>query len=112
MATVTTTVLVDDLDGSTTDVETVSLALDGVSFEIDLSADNAARLRDKLAKFVDAAQPVKAQRPRKITKQVLTAPSSKEQAQAVRDWARQNGFEVSERGRIPKNVLDAFREAH
>ena len=60
MATVTRTYLIDDLDGSKDDVENVLLALDGMSYEIDLSAANAGRLREKLERFVAAASPVKA----------------------------------------------------
>lgn len=112
MATLTTTVLVDDLDGSTEGVETVSLALDGAQFEIDLSAENAARLRAKLAKFIDAATHITSHRTGKITKLVITTPNGKEQTRAIRDWASQNGFEVSDRGRIPGNVLAAFNEVH
>ena len=63
MATVTRTYLVDDLDGSQGDVEKVLLALDGTNYEIDLSASNAGRLRDKLARFVAAASPVRAATP-------------------------------------------------
>lgn len=115
MATVTTTVLIDDLDGSEAS-ETVQFAIDNHLYEIDLSNDNADRLREKLAKFVDAATPTKAVRPsrrgRKITKQVIAAPGSKEQTKAVREWARKNGYEVSDRGRIAQSVLLAFDEAH
>ena len=59
MATLVIETLVDDLDGSEA-AETVSFSLDGVNLEIDLSADNASRLRDKLAKFIAVAQPVEA----------------------------------------------------
>lgn len=53
MATVTRTFMVDDIDGSRDDVSTVQIALDNVYYEIDLSTDNAAQLREKLARFVD-----------------------------------------------------------
>ena len=59
MATVTRTYLVDDLDESEEDVDNVLFALDGTNYEIDLSAANAGRLREKLARFIDAASPVK-----------------------------------------------------
>lgn len=114
MATVTTTVLIDDLDGSEAS-ETVQFAIDNHLYEIDLSVVNAGRLRNKLAKFVDAATPA-AVRPsrqgRKITTKVIATPGSKEQTRAVRDWARKNGHEVSDRGRIAQSVLLAFHEAH
>jgi hypothetical protein len=59
MVTVTRTVLVDDLDGSQDDVHTVRFSLAGIDFEVDLSADNESRLRDKLARSVDNATPVR-----------------------------------------------------
>jgi len=111
MATITKTFTVDDIDGSQNDVSTVQIALDNVSYEIDLSADNAARLREQLARFVENGKKVttrpldrKAKRGRAGT----SAPVGREQAQAVRDWARNNGYAVSERGRIPKSVQEGF----
>ena len=111
MATITKTFTVDDIDGSQNDVSTVQIALDNVSHEIDLSADNATRLREQLARFVENGKKVttrpldrKAKRGRAGT----SAPVGREQAQAVRDWARNNGYAVSERGRIPKSVQEAF----
>jgi hypothetical protein len=107
--------MVDDIDGSQDDVSTVQIALDNVSYEIDLSADNATRLREKLAHFVDNGKKVTTHpRGRKPTSRrvVASAPVGREQAQAVRDWARNNGCTVSDRGRIPKNVQEAFDNAH
>ena len=112
MATVTRTFLIDDLDGSTEDVENVRLSLDGTNFEIDLSAANAARLREKLARFVEHGTRVTPQRTRQTRKVVKPAVSGRDQVQAVRDWARQNGYTVSARGRIPKSIQDAFAAAH
>lgn len=115
MATVTRVYQIDDLDGTEEDVSTVLFSLDKVNYEIDLSAANEARLREKLERFVDAATPVKAQAPavrKQARKQAKSAPAGKEQAQAVRDWARSQGLTVSERGRISKSVQDAFDEAH
>src|SRR6476661_6495740 len=73
MATVTRTFLVDDLDGSTEDVENVRISLDGTNFEIDLSAANAARLREKLAKYVDHGTRVTPQRTRRSRRIVQTS---------------------------------------
>ena len=112
MATVTRTFLVDDLDGSTEDVENIRISLDGASFEIDLSAANAARLREKLDKYVEHGTRVTSQRTRQTRRIVKPAVSGREQVQAVRDWARQNGYEVSSRGRIPRTIQDAFAAAH
>jgi hypothetical protein len=112
MATVTRTFLIDDLDGSTDDVENVWISLDGTNFEIDLSAANAARLRETLAKYVEHGTRVTPQRTRRARSAVKPAVSGRDQVQAVRDWAKQNGYKVSSRGRIPKSIQDAFAAAH
>jgi hypothetical protein len=113
MATVTRTYMIDDLDGSEEDVSTVLFSLDKKDFEIDLSAANAERLREKLVRFVDAAKAVKPQRGRETArKAVKSEPAGREQAQAIRDWARNQGLTVSERGRISAAVQQAFDEAH
>ena len=108
--------LVDDLDGSVA-VETVGFMFEGREYEIDLSAENAARLRDGLADFVAAGR-----RPngggggrrgagaRSVGRSVGRASMDREQAAAIREWARANGFDVSERGRIPSVVLSAYEQ--
>jgi len=111
MATVTSTYLVDDLDGSEDDVSTVRFHLDKRDYDIDLGAANEERLREKLAKFLDAATPVGPRRAR-TTAARKTVPASRDQTQAIREWARGAGYVVSERGRIPKNVQEAFNQAH
>ena len=112
MVTVTRTFLVDDLDGSTEDVENVEISLDGAHFEIDLSAGNAARLREKLTKYMEHGTRVTPQRTRQTRRTVKPAVSGRDQVQAVRDWARQNGYTVSARGRIPMGIQEAFADAH
>ena len=112
MATVTRTFLVDDLDGSTEDVQNVRISLDGTDFEIDLSATNATRLREKLAKYVEHGTKVTPPKTRRSPRIVKPPVSGRDQVQAVRDWARQNGYEVSPRGRISKSIQDAFAAAH
>jgi hypothetical protein len=112
MALVTRTYITDDLDGSEGDVSTVRIALDKIDYEIDLSAANEARLHDKLARFVDAATEVKtkpaAGRGRKSAAVVSTRPD-KEQTQVIREWARANGHQVSDRGRISAAIQEAVR---
>ena len=111
--------LVDDVDGSDA-AGTVSFAIDGRAYEIDLSEDNAARLRDSLASFVAAARKsggaraAAGRRTQKMTERSgpRSQPLDREQTAAIRAWARQNGHEVSDRGRISKTVLDAFQAAH
>lgn len=119
MATVTRTYLVDDLDGAEEDVETVLLALDGTNYEIDLSASNAGRLREKLDRFVAAASPVKAAKsaparrgPTGKAAKTAHVPSTRDQVQAIREWAKSAGYEVSSRGRISKAIQEAFEAAH
>ena len=110
MATITRAYLVDDLDGSEENVNSVSFSLDKTNYEIDLSAANEARLRDKLAKFVAVATPLHPQRAVR-RKAVKAAPVGREQTQAIREWARSNGHEVSDRGRISAAIQKAFDEA-
>ncbi|QBR92557.1 histone-like nucleoid-structuring protein Lsr2 [Nocardioides euryhalodurans] len=101
-------VLVDDLDGSDAS-ETVSFGLDGTSYEIDLNDKNAAALREALSGYVGHARKVTAARGRKAR---TTATTSGPSARELRDWARSNGFEVSDRGRVPAEVREAFDAAH
>lgn len=115
--------LVDDLDGTVLEVgsgETILFSLDGTAYEIDLTDENAAALRDALAPFIAAARSVSARaggrsgsgssggsggaRRQKRSGQRDYAP--------VREWAAQNGYTVSERGRIPAPVLEAYDATH
>ncbi len=99
-------ILVDDLDGSEAD-ETVSFALDGTSYEIDLNEKNAAKLRDALSGYIGHARKVSTTRKRRSS-----VSSSGPSARELRDWARSNGYEVSDRGRVPAEVREAFEAAH
>ncbi len=111
MAKQTTVTLVDDLDGSTAE-EQVEFTMDGRSYEIDLSAANSARLREALAPFVSAARRTSGRR-RSTASTVTARPSTdREQNQAIREWAQQQGMKISERGRIPSNVLEAYHQSH
>ncbi|WP_345411652.1 Lsr2 family protein [Pseudonocardia xishanensis] len=103
--------LIDDLDGKKAD-ETVEFGLDGKNYEIDLSKGNADKLRDALASYVGAAR--KAAGRRRASAPAGSAsrrPSiDREQNQAIRDWARKRGMKVSDRGRIPAEVLEAYHQ--
>lgn len=101
-------VLEDDLDRSPAD-ETVSFALDGVSYEIDLSAANASKLRDALAPYVGVAQRVGG---RKSAGRRAGGAGRRADVSAVRDWARANGHKVNDRGRVPAAVQAAYDKAH
>ncbi|MBF4762471.1 Lsr2 family protein [Nocardioides islandensis] len=101
-------VLEDDLDGSPA-TETVSFGLDGKSYEIDLNDKNAGKLRDALAQYVGAGRSVGgARRGRKPSTSTNLGPSARE----IRDWARSNGHDVPDRGRIPADVRAAFEAAN
>jgi hypothetical protein len=101
--------LVDDLDGSEA-VETITFGLEGRQYEIDLSTDNAARLRDSLAAFVAAGRRSgTAARSRSNGVKASPTASDREHTSAVREWARQNGHQISDRGRIPNSVLEAYQ---
>ncbi len=102
--------LVDDLDGGSAD-ETVQFALDGVSYEIDLSTKNAAKMRDALAGYVGEARRL-GSRSRSRRGRAQASVSGGGSAKQVREWARANGYQVSDRGRVPANVQDAYRAAH
>ena len=106
--------MTDDLDPAQSADTTVQFGVDGAEYEIDLSAENAARLREKMERFIEASHPVKQQKPKRgIRKQVITTGVvSKEQTQAIRHWATENGYHVSERGRIPATIREAFEAAH
>lgn len=99
--------LEDDLDGGEAS-ETVSFSLDGRSYEIDLNEHNAQGLRDALARYVAAARRAGSRggSPAKRRTQVGTS------AREIRDWARSNGHQVPDRGRIPSDVREAFEAAH
>jgi hypothetical protein len=102
--------LVDDLDGSPAD-ETVRFGLDGVSFEIDLSARHAGELRGSLSAFVAGGRRVgregaAAGAGRRVAGGV--ARSSREQNRAIRAWARRKKLALSERGRIPAAIVDRY----
>jgi hypothetical protein len=110
MATKTQVVLVDDLTGDPADT-TVKFALEKTEYEIDLSNESAAEMRDAFARYINAARKVSggggrrgAQAPR------VSSPSSYDPA-AVRAWAAGRGIKVSPRGRIKADVVEQFRAA-
>ena len=102
--------LVDDLDGSKAD-ESVTFALDGVTYEIDLTSEHAAQLREDFAKWIGAARKVSG-RTASSRGRSRGRRSSASSAEAIRQWARANGYTVSDRGRIPQSVREAYEAAH
>lgn len=100
-------ILLDDLDGGEAE-ETVSFSLDGVPYEIDLSKQNAAKLRDAFAPYVGSARRAGGRRGRRPG----GGRGGRADTSAVREWARGQGFKVSDRGRIPSDILEKYEAAH
>lgn len=98
--------LLDDLDGGEAD-ETVHFSIDGISYEIDLKAANAKKLRDVFQPFVDKARKAGSGRPRAAARRQRTA-ESRERSAEIRAWAKENGIEVHPRGRIPGHVVEQY----
>jgi hypothetical protein len=108
------TVFVDDLDGSEDGVRTIDFALEGVSYSIDLGERNADKLHTTLSKYIDHAARVSGSPRRSRSQSRAAAPvkTNRERIQAIREWARDNGYEVSDRGRISLAVQEAYDNAH
>jgi hypothetical protein len=103
--------LIDDMDGEAAD-ETIEFGIDGKNYEIDLSEENAGKLRDALAAYVAAARRSGGRRGRAGagTGPARRPSIDREQNQAIREWARKQGMKVSDRGRIPAEVLEAYHK--
>ena len=120
--------LIDDLDGESEAAESVQYALDGVTHEIDLSEEHAAKLRDAFAPYVAAARRTGGRRAtsrRSTSGPASTSPAStssssgsgivgrsREALRQIREWAKGEGWPVSDRGRLPGNVVEAYDAAH
>ncbi len=112
MAQKTTRKLVDDLDSSPA-VQTVRFGYDGHTYEIELSEEHAAELDEFLAPYLEHARRVgdgtrtgRGRRPPRQPRQ------TREDTRAIRVWAWDHGYQVSERGRIPTDVVAAYQAAH
>ncbi|WP_309104305.1 Lsr2 family protein [Microbacterium sp.] len=106
--------LVDDIDGSVLEVgegETVHFSLNGTSYEIDLNTEHAEELRRALEPYISAGRragssgSVRASSPRKRA-------ARNPEVAAIRAWANDNGYKLSERGRVPAPVVEAYNAAH
>lgn len=102
-------ILIDDLSGGDA-TETVEFALDGVTYEIDLSDANAAKLREDFAQWVGVARRSGGRRQTRRSRGGSGA--SREDLAKVREWGRENGFKVSERGRVSRELQEAYAAAH
>jgi hypothetical protein len=116
MAKKVTVSLIDDVDKESIADETIEFAIDGVSYEIDLSSTNAAKLRDELEQWVESARRVSGRRRVKsavaaVGNTKARATMDREQSRAQREWARRNGYKVSARGRISAEIAEAYNNA-
>lgn len=100
--------LVDDLDGGDAD-ETVRYALDGTQYEIDVSAKNAQRLRATMEEFTSKSR--RAGGGRQAQTRARRGAVRSAEPGAVRAWARENGYTLSDRGRIPADVMEKYQAA-
>ncbi|RKN61376.1 Lsr2 family protein [Streptomyces klenkii] len=100
------TIYTDDLTGEETqDVATHTFSIDGIAYEIDLGPDSYERLLQALGPFVKAARKQgKAKKP--MTRTTVTR--SSEDTAAIRTWAKENGYSVNDRGRVPADIRSAY----
>lgn len=104
--------VIDDLDKQSAAVETVSFGIDGVMYEIDLSEANAGNLRAAVDKWTPFARRVgRSRRGSGRGKNTQRARGGQDSPTQIREWARRNGHEISQRGRIPAEIVNAYNEA-
>lgn len=107
------TVLTDDLDGGKAD-RTVEFGLDGVAYTIDVSDENAGNLRKALDPYITAGRRIgrgsfDTGRGGRRGGRTSASGMDREQNRAIREWAAKNGYEISDRGRIPVSVVEAYK---
>lgn len=101
--------MVDDIDGGEAS-QTVPFGIDGIQYEIDLSDDNATGLREEFARYIAASRRTGGRKIRSVAGVATTTSADRERSREIRAWALANGWDVSERGRIPATVIAAFEE--
>ncbi|WP_247827697.1 histone-like nucleoid-structuring protein Lsr2 [Arthrobacter antioxidans] len=102
-------ILIDDIDGGEAE-ETVRFGLDGVQYEIDLSETHASELRSALSDYVGAARRGSQSKQRSSTSSAASS-SRNQEAARIREWAKENGYNVSSRGRVNGEIVEAYRAA-
>ncbi|WP_026530023.1 histone-like nucleoid-structuring protein Lsr2 [Haematomicrobium sanguinis] len=103
-------VLVDDFNGGDAD-ETVQFGLAGNQYEIDLSTANADKFRKLLEPYVEVARKVSSRVGRPRTPGSAAAAQRNRETAIIREWAKENGYPVNERGRIRADIIEAYRKA-
>lgn len=97
--------LIDDLNGETAQ-ETVRFGIDGIDYEIDLTTENSTELRSALSQYVEKGRKLAGERQSQSARQ-----SRRDNTQQIRQWARENEYKPSSRGRITGSIIDAYNEA-
>jgi hypothetical protein len=108
--------LIDDLDGSE-GAETIRYSIDGQEYEVDLSEKNAERFRSVLKDFIDVSReveqaPVLTLTPARSSRRQSSGGGGRDDIPQIRAWAESQGMDVSARGRIKKEIIDAYDQAH
>jgi hypothetical protein len=104
--------MVDDYDGKSQADETVQFSMDGVSYEMDLSTLNASKLRGQLERWTEKARKVgRAPKARSASARITKSGVDRQQTQAIREWAKAHGHDVSSRGRIATEIAEAYHKA-
>lgn len=102
-------ILIDDIDGTDAD-RSVQFSLDGSSYEIDLSKENAAKFEKALAPYIEKATKIPAARA--AGARAKRTASGRSKAAEVRAWAKEQGIAVPDRGRVPNDILEQYDAAH
>ena len=111
MAKTTIVTTTDDIDGSK-GAQTVAFTFEGTSYEIDLSKKNATALAKALQPYIDAGRKVRGTSGSSRRRPAPAAKAVSRDLAAVRAWAAENGYPVSERGRIAGTVIADYDAAH
>jgi hypothetical protein len=105
----------DDLDRESTAAERINFSVRGQDYEIDLTEEHAQEFDEALEKYVTAARKVEPQPVMHLVTDRTrrrTSGSARDDIQEIRQWAKDNGYEVNPRGRIKKEIIEAYDEAH
>ena len=106
------TLFIDDIDGGEAE-GTVRFALDGAEYEIDLSAKHSEELRSALGKYVSHARKIGGARPRpgRVPGKGGKGGAGALNTTEIRNWARENGFDIKDRGRVPADLVAKYQAA-
>jgi Lsr2 len=109
MAQKVTVTRISDLDGQSPGAHTVELGLDGIAYEIDLVEQEHQELVSRLRPYVDAARKVSSKRGLKGRRQTTPSGLTRTEREQLRNWAQAHGVSLGERGRLPEDVIAAWR---